>query len=113
MTGDKNRRPLFINYGSFTKLAGGDTDKVETARWNAWAELKIPSVSTFLAQAQELQSFDFTVLVNYDGRFNSQTVMVYEGVKYKCESFKYLPNEGFRNEIELRYSKVGQWVDIS
>lgn len=110
-TGKFNRRPIFYN-GSYTQDAGGGTPFVETERWQAWAEVQNRTGNSFAAQATELVRYDYRVKVRFDGRFNSNTWMIYEGQVCKLESLS-LESEGFKNYWVLRYSKTETWVDLS
>lgn len=109
--GKLNRRPTFYNE-TFTTDAGGGTTGVETERWQAWAEIQDRTGNTFAAQATELTRYDYRVKVRFDGRFNSQTTMIYEGQICKCEQMT-IETEGYRNYLILRYSKTETWVDLS
>ncbi len=109
--GKFNRRPTFYNE-SFVTDAGGGSSNVEIERWQAWAEIQDRSGNTFAAMATELTNYDYRVKVRFDGRFNSQTTMVYEGQVCKCQQMQ-IESEGYRNFLILRYSKTETWVDLS
>lgn len=109
--GKFNRRPTFYN-GSYTQDAGGGSSFVETQRWQAWAEIQDRSGNTYAAQATELMRYDYRVKVRFDGRFTSQTWMIYEGQVCKCEQMS-IESEGFKNYLVLRYSKTETYVDLS
>lgn len=109
--GKFNRRPTFYNE-SFTQDPGGGPSNIETEQWQAWAEVQDRTGNTYAAQATELTRYDYRVKVRFDGRFNSQTTMIYEGQVCKCESMS-IESEGFKNYLVLRYSKTETWVDLS
>lgn len=109
--GKMNRRPYFRN-GSYTQDAGGGTSYVETVRWQAWAEINDGGGGTVFAQSQDLTTVDFRVRTRFDGRFNSETQMIYEGQICKQQSQK-IESEGYRHFLELRYSKTETYIDLS
>ena len=109
--GKMDRRPIFYNE-SYTVDAGGGTTGTITEQWQAWAEIKDRSGSTSLAQATELTQYNYDVTVRFDGRFTSQTTMVYEGQVCKCESLS-IKSEGYKEFLSLRFSKTDTWVDLS
>lgn len=111
MVGKKNRRPTFYNE-SFTVDAGGGSTGTITEQWQQWAEIDNRTGNTYAAQATELTQYDYRVKVRFDGRFNSNTTMVYEGQVCKCQSMT-IESEGYKNELVLRYSKTDTWVDLS
>ncbi len=109
--GKMNRRPFFRN-GSYTQDAGGGPAYVETVRWQSWAEIQDRSGSTVFAQSQDLTLYDYRVRTRFDGRFNSETQMIYEGQICKLNSYT-IESEGFRSFIVLRYSKTETYIDLS
>lgn len=109
--GKMNRRPTFQNT-SFTQDAGGGSTETVTEQWQAWAEIQDRTGNTFAAQATELTRYDYRVKVRFDGRFSSQTTMIYEGQVCKCENM-IVESEGYKNFLVLRYSKTDTYVDMS
>ena len=109
--GKMNRRPTFYNE-SFTVDAGGGTTGTITEQWQAWAQIDNRTGNTYASQATELTTYDYRVKVRFDGRFNSQTTMVYEGQVCKCQQMT-IETEGYKNYLILRYSKTETWVDLS
>ena len=109
--GKMNRRPTFYNE-TYTVDAGSGPSSIETERWQAWAEIQDRSGNTFAAQSTELTRYDYRVKVRFDGRFNSQTGMIYEGQYCKLEQMS-IESEGYRNYLILRYSKTDKWLDLS
>lgn len=110
-TGKLNRRPTFYN-GSYTVDAGGGSTFVETERWEYWAEIKDGSSSSLTAQSQDMITEEYRVKVRFDGRFNSNTWMIYEGQVCKCVSMS-VESEGYKNFLNYRFSKTNTWVDLS
>ncbi len=106
-----NRRPTFYNE-SFTIDAGGGPSGTITEQWQAWAEIENRTGNTYAAQATELTQYDYRVKVRFDGRFNSNTTMVYEGQVCKCGSMS-VETEGYKNHLVLRYQKTDTWLDLS
>lgn len=104
--GKFNRRPTFYNE-SYVTDAGGGPSSVETVRWQVWAEIQDRSGNTYAAQATELMRYDYRVKVRFDGRFTSQTWMIYEDQICKCEQMT-IETEGYKNYLVLRYSKIEQ-----
>lgn len=111
MVGKMNRRTTFYNE-SFTVDSGGGSSGTITEQWQAWAQIDNRTGNTYAAQATELTQYDYRVKVRFDGRFNSQTTMVYEGQVCKCQQMQ-IESEGYRNFLILRYSKTETWVDLS
>jgi len=109
--GAMDRRPLFQNV-TYSVDAGGGTSEVVTEQWNAWAEIQDRSGSSFIDQSQELVRYDYRVKVRFDGRFNSQTVMIYEGQVCKPESM-VIETEGYKDYLVFRYTRTETWVDLS
>jgi len=109
--GKMTRRPTFYNE-SFTVDAGGGPTGTITEQWQAWAEINDRSGNTFAAQATELTQYDYRVKVRFDGRFNSNTTMVYEGQVCKCNSMT-IETEGYKNYLVLRFTKTDTWLDLS
>lgn len=106
-----NRRPTFYNE-SFTVDAGGGPTGTITEQWQSWAQIDNRTGNTYAAQATELTSYDYRVRVRFDGRFNSNTTMVYEGQVCKCGSME-IETEGYKNYLVLRFSKTDTWLDLS
>ncbi len=111
MVGKMNRRPTFYNE-SFTVDPGGGTSGTITEQWQACAQIDNRTGNTYAAQATELTQYDYRVKVRFDGRFNSQTTMVYEGQVCKMGSME-VETEGYKNYLILRYQKTDTWVDLS
>ena len=111
MTGKMNRRPIFYNE-TWTQDAGGGPSNTETSRWQVWAEIQDRTGNMYAAQATELQRYDYRVKVRFDGRFTSQTKMIYEGQVCKCEQMQIV-SEGYKNYLVLRYSKTETFIDLS
>ena len=109
--GKLNRRPTFYNE-SYTIDAGGGTRGTITEQWQAWAQIDNRTGNTYAAQATELTQYDYRVRVRFDGRFNSNTTMVYEGQVCKCGSME-IESEGYKNYLVLRYQKTDTWLDLS
>lgn len=110
--GRLDRRPTFYNSNGFTQDDGGGTKDVITEQWNAWAEIQDRTGTTFLAQGTELSTYDYRVRVRFDGRFNSQTTMVYEGQVCKCNSMS-IEREGYKDFLNLQYTKTDTFIDLS
>lgn len=111
MVGKMNRRPTFYNE-SYTIDGGGGPSGIITEQWQAWAEISDRTGNTFSAQATELTQYDYRVRVRFDGRFTSNTTMVYEGQVCKCVSMT-VESEGYKNYLILRYQKTDTWLDVS
>jgi SPP1 family predicted phage head-tail adaptor len=111
MVGKMNRRPTFYNE-SFTIDAGGGPTGVITEQWQSWARIDNRTGNTYAAQATELTGYDYRVKVRFDGRFTSNTTMVYEGQVCKCGSME-IETEGYKNYLILRFSKTDTWLDLS
>ena len=109
--GKMNRRVIFFNE-SYTQDAGGGTKGIETERWQQWAEIGNRSGNSFIGQSQTLQTYDYRVRVRFDGRFNSNTMMIYEGQQCACGSMT-IETEGYKNYLVLQYTKTETWVDLS
>jgi len=110
--GKFNRRPTFYNENGFTQDAGGGTTGTITEQWQQWAQIDDRTGNTYAAQATELTQYDYRVKVRFDGRFNSNTTMVYEGQVCKCNSMS-IETEGYKNYLILRYTKTDTWLDLS
>lgn len=106
-----NRRPLFYNTSFTTDAGGGPTDH-RTDEWYQWADIADRTGNTFAAQATQLTQYDYRVRVRFDGRFNSNTWMVYEGQVCKCQSLS-IETEGVKDFLVLRYSKTDTFIDMS
>jgi len=111
MVGKMNRRTTFYNE-SFTVDSGGGSSGTITEQWQAWAQIDNRTGNTYAAQATELTQYDYRVKVRFDGRFNSQTTMVYEGQVCKMGSME-VETEGYKNYLILRYQKTDTWLDLS
>ena len=109
--GKMNRRPIFYNE-SYTVDAGGGTVPVETERWEQWADIEDRSGSGFTGQSQQMTNYDYRVKVRFDGRFNSNTGMIYEGQVCKCQSMS-IETEGYKHMLILRFTKTDTFVDLS
>lgn len=109
--GKMNRRPTFYNESYTQDIGGGPTSTI-TEQWQAWAEIDNRTGNTYAAQATELTQYDYRVKVRFDGRFNSNTVMVYEGQVCKMGSMS-IETEGYKNYLILRYAKTDTWLDLS
>ena len=109
--GKMNRRCTFYNE-SYTQDAGGGPSGVETARWQAWAEIQDRSGSSFIAQSQDVTTYDYKVRVRFDGRFSTLTMMIYEGQVCKCNSMS-IESEGYKNFLVLRYTRTETFIDLS
>lgn len=109
--GKFNRRPTFYNE-SYTVDVGGGTSAVETERWQAWADISDRSGFSAFVQSQTMELYDYRVKVRFDGRFNSNTGMIYEGQVCQMKSMS-IETEGYRNFLILRYNKTETWVDLS
>lgn len=111
MIGKMNRRPTFYNE-SYTQDAGGGTTATETERWQQWADISDRSGFNTFAQSQSLELYDYRVRVRFDGRFNSNTGMIYEGQVCQMQSMS-VESEGYKNFLVLRFNKTDTWVDLS
>jgi SPP1 family predicted phage head-tail adaptor len=109
--GKMDRRPTFFNE-TYVQDAGGGTSGVETERWDQWAEISDRSGSSFIGQSQTLETYDYTVTVRFDGRFNSNTMMIYEGQQCACSSLS-VKTEGYKNFLVMRFSRTDTFSDLS
>lgn len=109
--GNMNRRPIFQNLG-YSQDAGGGTGATVNEEWKAWAEIIDTPGGYLSTQAQQMLNAAFKVTVRFDSRFNSATVMIYEGQVCKCESIDVL-EEGKKRFLVLRYTKTETWLDLS
>ena len=105
--GQLNRRPVFTNY-TYTTDAGGGLSRTILEEWEQWANIVDTSGSAFIAFSQQLQSSDIKVTVRFDRRITVATEMRYENNNYKCNSMDVI-TEGYKNYLEIRYSKTEQW----
>lgn len=109
--GKFNRRPIFYN-GYYTTDAGSGTTFIETERWEWWAQIEDGSSGNTTAQSQEMMTEEYRVKVRFDGKFNSQTWMIYEGQVCKCVSMS-VESEGYKHFLNFRFSKTNTWLDLS
>lgn len=99
-----NRRPTFYNE-SYTVDAGGGSRGVITEEWQAWAQINNRTGGTSIAQSTELTQYEYKVKVRFDGRFSSNTTMIYEGQVCKMNSME-IETEGYKNYLVLRFTKT-------
>lgn len=111
MVGKMNRRPTFFNE-TFSVDAGGGARGVITEQWQAWAQIDNRTGGTSIAQSTELTQYEYKVKVRFDGRFSSNTTMVYEGQVCKMNSME-IETEGYKNYLILRFTKTDTWLDLS
>ncbi len=106
-----NRRPTFQNTG-YTQDSGAGSSLVVQQEWEQWASIIDSSGSNFIAEGQTLSAAFYKVVTRFDGRFNSNTRMVYEGQICKCENMDIV-EEGQKRFLSFRFSKTDTWVDLS
>jgi len=109
--GKLNRRTTFEN-ATYTQDAGGGSLRQVTESWLAWAEIIDTSGNSFNAFAQTQARADYRVKVRFDSRFNSNTMMIYEGQYCKCENID-VESEGYKGFWIMRFSKTDTWVNLS
>lgn len=110
-TGAKDRRIELVNYED-TQDGFGGPESVETERFEKWANVQDRSGNSFAAQAQKLYQYDAKVVIRYDVRVISRTIVLYEANRYKIESLS-ISEEGYKKEMILRCSKIETAGNIS
>ena len=70
------------------------------------------AICQLTGQSQQMTNYDYRVKVRFDGRFNSNTGMIYEGQVCKCQSMS-IETEGYKHMLILRFTKTDTFVDLS
>jgi len=110
-TGAKDRKVEFVNYTDGQDTYGGPTS-TERERFEKWANVKDRSGGPQNGQAQEVWQYDAEVVIRYDARVTSGSIMVYSGNRYKINNLR-ISGEGYKKEMIMQTSKIETATNIS